>query len=238
MTTKNMYKCNICNYVSNNKSNVNRHILNKHKSDSDSDSHSDSNLDTKTEIKPEIKSETKIETKPEIKNYDKNIYLCDKCNKKYKTKKHFDNHYIKCLGIDILTCPKCMTKFSSTSSKSNHIKKNNCKSINNYATNTNNYIYLLQEREFVKNNEHIYKIGKTKQEKLKRYNKYPKGSHLLLHISCFDCDIIEKTILSIFKEKFIHKKDIGYEYFEGNYIDMMRIITNIILNNCQSFKNK
>jgi hypothetical protein len=228
MTTKNMYKCNICNYVSNNKSNVNRHILNKHKSDSDS--HSD--LDTKTEIKPEIKPETKpetkIETKPEIKNYDKNIYLCDKCNKKYKTKKHFDNHYIKCLGIDILTCPKCMTKFSSTSNKSKHIKNNNCKSINNYATNTNNYIYLLQEREFVKNNEHIYKIGKTKQEHFKRYANYPKGSHILLHITCNNCDIIEKNILSLFKQKFIHKKDIGNEYFEGNFNSMIDYITFLI----------
>ena len=30
-----------------------------------------------------------------------------------------------------------------------------------------NYIYLLQEREFLKTNENIYKIGKTMQENLK-----------------------------------------------------------------------
>jgi len=29
------------------------------------------------------------------------------------------------------------------------------------------YIYLLQTREFIKTNENIYKIGKTKQENLK-----------------------------------------------------------------------
>lgn len=31
------------------------------------------------------------------------------------------------------------------------------------------YIYLLQEREFIKTNENIYKIGKTKQENCKRF---------------------------------------------------------------------
>jgi len=30
------------------------------------------------------------------------------------------------------------------------------------------YIYLLQEREFIKTKENIYKLGKTKQENLKR----------------------------------------------------------------------
>ena len=58
---------------------------------------------------------------------------------------------------------------------------------------TKKYIYLLQKREFIKSNEHIYKIGKIKQEHFKRYGNYPKSSDILLHISCFDCDIIEKT---------------------------------------------
>lgn len=79
------------------------------------------------------------------------------------------------------------------------------------------YIYLLQEREFVKTNEHIFKIGKTKQENNKRFLQYPKRSILLLQSSCNDCDILEKKIIKLFKQKYIHKKDIGNEYFEGNY---------------------
>ena len=75
MTTNNMYKCNICNYVSNNKSNVNRHILNKHKTDSDSES------DTNTESVIETKNISETEK----------TFLCEKCNKKYKTKNNF-NH--------------------------------------------------------------------------------------------------------------------------------------------------
>jgi hypothetical protein len=66
---------------------------------------------------------------------------------------------------------------------------------------TKKYIYLLQKREFIKSNEHIYKIGKTKQEYFKRYGNYPIGSDILLHINCKNCDIIKKNILSLFKRK-------------------------------------
>jgi len=79
------------------------------------------------------------------------------------------------------------------------------------------YIYLLQEREFVKTNEPIFKIGKTKQENNKRFLQYPNGSILLLQSLCFDCDELEKKIIKLFKEKYIYRKDIGNEYFEGDY---------------------
>ena len=54
-------------------------------------------------------------------------YNCDKCNKKYNTIKNFEDHIKNCKGLSILTCPKCMITFSSRFSKSNHIKRNNCK---------------------------------------------------------------------------------------------------------------
>lgn len=79
------------------------------------------------------------------------------------------------------------------------------------------YIYLLQEREFVKTNEPIFKIGKTKQENNKRFLQYPKGSILLSQSSCNDCDALEKKFIKLFKQKYIHRKDIGNEYFEGDY---------------------
>jgi hypothetical protein len=40
-------------------------------------------------------------------------------------------------------------------------------SICNLDDNNNEFIYLIKEREFIKNNEEIYKIGKTKQMALK-----------------------------------------------------------------------
>ena len=88
-----------------------------------------------------------------------------------------------------------------------------------------NYIYLIKEREFVINNQNIYKIGKTKQENTKRINSYPKGSSLLIQMICLDCDKLETLLINIFEKKFINRLDIGREYFEGNYDEMVKTIT-------------
>jgi hypothetical protein len=87
-----------------------------------------------------------------------------------------------------------------------------------------NYIYLLQEREFIKTNEKIYKVGMTQKENFERFNQYPKGSVLLFQIICHDCKNMEVQVIKQFKEKFIIRKDIGSEYFEGNYKSMIDII--------------
>ena len=93
------------------------------------------------------------------------------------------------------------------------------------------YIYLLQEREFMNTKQNIYKMGKTKQENLKRFKQYPKGSKLLLQQICEDCDMLETQLIRDFKNKYIHRKDIGNEYFEGDHIDMSKDIHNKIVNN-------
>ena len=86
------------------------------------------------------------------------------------------------------------------------------------------YIYIIQEREFVGTN--VYKIGKTKQENTKRINSYSKGSELELQIKCTNCDLKELQLITLFKEKYIHRRDLGNEYFEGNVNNMKRDIFN------------
>jgi hypothetical protein len=73
-------------------------------------------------------------------------------------------------------------------------------------------------------NEHIYKVGKTKQENL--FN-FPHDSNVLL---CKDCDNKQKRILKEFREKFIHRKDIGLEYFGGDPNNMIDIILQEVIN--------
>ena len=99
-----------------------------------------------------------------------------------------------------------------------------------------NSIYLLQEREFINSNKNIYKIGRTKQANIQRFNQYPKGSKLLLHIICDDCDILETELIRDFKNKYIHRKDIGNEYFEGDYKEMIKDIYNKITN-CENIED-
>ena len=90
------------------------------------------------------------------------------------------------------------------------------------------YIYLIHTREFYNLNKNIYKIGKTKQENLKRFNNYPKGSKLLFQIICNNCDVAEKELLKIFKLKYNLESYIGLEYFSGNYISMIQDIYNYL----------
>jgi hypothetical protein len=92
------------------------------------------------------------------------------------------------------------------------------------------YIYLFHLREFIKSNENIYKIGKTKQNNNNRLKQYPKGSILLHQTICVNCDETEKELIKIFKNKFKHCKDIGNEYFQGNYNLMIDEINKYITN--------
>ena len=227
-----IFNCEFCEYKTKRKYDLNRHQAALHPKN----------------VMKQIKEGTKeveikeVEIKEEEIKEDE-IYNCVKCDKNYKTIKYFNNHQKNCNGLNILSCSKCMFTFTSRQSKSNHIKKNNCiaKSIinninnqqhfiNNNDNNENKeFIYLLQEREFIKTKEPIYKIGKTKQEKLKRIKSYPNGSELLLYTVCNNCDEIEKTIINKFKSHFIHKKEFGNEYFMGDYNSMIYLIYNIII---------
>jgi hypothetical protein len=89
------------------------------------------------------------------------------------------------------------------------------------------YIYLLREREFIKTNELIYKIGKTKQIPENRFKGYPKGSEIILVIKVNDCDIAEKHVKILFDNKFVNRTDIGREYYEGNVADMEKELHDI-----------
>jgi len=93
-----------------------------------------------------------------------------------------------------------------------------------------NYIYLVKEREFIKTKENIYKIGRSKQENTKRFLQYPKGSELIIQSRCIDCIKTEKILINLFKTKFIHRRDIGNEYFEGNDLIMQSIIHDLLFN--------
>lgn len=93
------------------------------------------------------------------------------------------------------------------------------------------YIYLLQDRELK-----ICKICKTKQN-------YREGSKLLVQLICNNSDIIINEIIKLFTIKYKRRKDIGNEYFEGDYkgmiIDIMDIykiyLINLELNNLMCF---
>ncbi len=92
------------------------------------------------------------------------------------------------------------------------------------------YIYLIHEREFIKCNEKIYKIGRTASLE-SRVSSYPKGSKLLYSCSVNNIIKIEGLIKDFFKTSFIKRDDIGLEYFEGDPDKMIELIKEIIKDN-------
>jgi hypothetical protein len=46
-------------------------------------------------------------------------------------------------------------------------------------------------------------------------------------IGCLNCDDKESDLKTLFKIKYIHRSDIGAEYFQGNFIEMMQDIGNV-----------
>ena len=82
------------------------------------------------------------------------------------------------------------------------------------------YVYLLREREFVKTQEPVYKIGKTINFHA-RLHSYPKDSHILAIVYTANMDGVEKQLIKTFKEVFVHRVDVGHEYFEGKQKNML-----------------
>ncbi len=91
----------------------------------------------------------------------------------------------------------------------------------------NHYVYLLMEREFIKCNESIYKIGQTiENSPWKTLEKYPKNSHLVLFCHVDHNPLLVKQAIEnelIETPKILHRKDLGLEYFEGE-IDLIKKI--------------
>jgi hypothetical protein len=86
---------------------------------------------------------------------------------------------------------------------------------------------VLQTRESYHNHEDVYKVGRTDQSCLGRFNNYPNGSQLFLHIGCVDGVSTENKILKTFNEMFTRCdtcKLYGNEYFKGDIGKMMSCI--------------
>ena len=140
--TEQKYKCNHCDYITNRTNNLKRHQNTVHKLLNEKILNETNNiLLEKNNI---LLEKNNIHSKDINNNKDNDNYICKKCNKSYKTKKSFINHDEKCIGLSILTCPKCMKTFSHVNNKNKHIKKNNCKakSIIHYNKENNNNIVI------------------------------------------------------------------------------------------------
>ena len=154
-----MLKCSICNYISDRKFNLQRHYHNKH--------HGIviQNKIPATQENVVANEENVVENEENVVANEENVvpsYLCEKCNRMYKTMKYLLHHKEKCNGLDNLTCPKCMKSFSNRSNKCNHIKRNNCKArsiMHSRIPNVQNITNNVQNIEKQYNNFYINNFG-------------------------------------------------------------------------------
>lgn len=84
-------------------------------------------------------------------------------------------------------------------------------------------VYIMHTRECLNANLPIYKIGRS-HNLGKRIKQYPTGSNIICVMPCKTSIICEQLLIEIFKTKFIHKKNYGNEYFEGDYEVMVQTI--------------
>lgn len=91
------------------------------------------------------------------------------------------------------------------------------------------YIYLIQEREFVRLEEEVYKLGRC-SDYYNRLRQYPKGSSVILivNVDHLNVEDVEKKLIDKFKIMFEQCKDYGNEYFTGDVLEMIREILAIV----------
>ncbi len=94
--------------------------------------------------------------------------------------------------------------------------------------------YIIQEREFIRSGNPVYKIGKTFQTMMERLAGYPKGSEIIISYEVIDSLYVESLIIAKFREKFERQNDIGREYFKGDKNEMIDLFYKI----CSENKNK
>ena len=89
------------------------------------------------------------------------------------------------------------------------------------------FIYIIIRAEFLAAKQHVYKIGYTQRSPPhKRLWEYPYGSLFLALYRVTSCCQFEKILKDTLKKnkEIIWRKDIGFEYFEGD----LQIIINTI----------
>ncbi len=192
------YNCSLCDYSSDNKHCVIKHINRKIKCKEEGDGNV---IEVNDEIKCEFCNKN-ITTKP---NLTKHLKICKvkKVNIEKELKiKNEENIKLKQILIGRTIQQEKLTEY-----KDNYL-----------------YMYILQEREFIKLNQQVYKIGKTRILH-NRMGDYPKGSKILCVMPVHGDP--ELTCINIFRENYIPRTDIGSEYFEGAIHSMLKTFINL-----------
>ena len=233
------HKCSYCKYDTDKFYNLQRHCNNKH------------NVEI-FELNNEFPLSSVYEDSEIHENINNTIkYKCEKCSKCYLTSKSYNNHILSCNGLNILTCHKCMFTFKSDQSKSNHMKRNNCKpkstafanenpNITNNTTNNNTTNNITNITNITNN---YYITNNFEKERLDYITKEA------IYQKCFtECFPILKLIeLTHFNKEYPENQNIRYDNKKKlikikknntwTTIDINYLIHNLFINNSNYLTN-
>ena len=257
----NIFSCEYCDFTTKRKYNLQRHQIALHISDiSNPDNEKKDIQSKKTEDKAIQTEETEEIEKPEeteeieelAETQETDLQLmnecfnCTKCGKIYKTKKSFINHEKNCIGINSLTCCKCMKVFSSHGNKSKHIKKNNCTArsirylsnnyINNFGDERTDFISFNDMYNIIKLNEyeilaHYIELKYFNKDFPENHNiKYEKNNNCLIkkngkwritNIENLSNNLIDKNSNEIINYFYNNKNKINNSISDINLIEFI-----------------
>ena len=239
---KNTYECKVCTYITNEKSNMDRHV------------------NSKKHIK---KNGLHLSLQKDKLQIHDNKLMCKFCNHDFSRMYSLSRHYKTCniknekkiyeehikatnniknneekvLSVDQLNdnkiqnfiCNYCDTTFQKETILLEHcevcVKKNNKMGI----------IYLIQPAELLTTNR--FKIGCSKKNSLDRCkNGYKLGSRYMCIMECYNPLLLEGNIKEYFSKKF--KLIAGNECFEGDEGDILSAFMNKVIDHRNSMFDK
>lgn len=167
---KMIYTCDYCNYNTFKKdnfirhNNTKKHIINKQEND-------------------KIIDEEKLKKEKILNEIEKCKKYCSICGIEYKIRSLLEKHEKICIGIDSLTCKRCMFTFTNKSTKSTHNKRGTCKpvSIIQYVKRKNNDITIT-----TLDNKYINDFGKERMDYI--------DDEIIYIIKCNNYNIIPKYV--------------------------------------------
>jgi hypothetical protein len=224
-----LYNCPRCNYQSCHKTNIKSHFERKVVCKPTIGDISIDNCKKMLTI-----GEIKTETQRTVEKID---HICKYCNKHFDRSQRLDSHLNKCSEKENeLTVSQEKIKnledqvkvlLSNQEKLEDQVKvllsKQGNFLLEKQVGNVCHFIYIIQEREFAKSGEDIYKIGKTRGLR-NRMGDYPKGSKIKFIIPCDDIDKTERELLILFDEQFVRMENIGREYFRGDLRGMIGLV--------------
>ena len=84
------------------------------------------------------------------------------------------------------------------------------------------YMYLIRDAS---KPEGVYKIGKTTEDNpWDRLKRYPEGSKTLATIFCTEVHQCEQFMIRQFEQRFERRLDLGLEYFQGEWNQMVLLL--------------